>query len=103
VTAGVSFGDATLAIDSSESVWFLTPTAPARWRSVSLRPALAPPAVAGRRRGAMSVRDLDAAESALESRGMAADRTTTAVAIDAAPLEGLDLRLTATPPSPAAR
>jgi hypothetical protein len=197
-------------------VWFLTPTAPARWRSVSLRPALAPPALApaldqrgiansgpspyavdgeeqwvnvfamgvltpdemafftrystavgqqierahaaflaagggplgvtglaevavggqaepwarmlapvprqdgslrlasgarlrildgaplGVRHVVVAVRDLDAAESALESRGMAADRTTTAVAIDTAPLEGLDLRLTATPPSPAA-
>ena len=42
VTIGLSVGTSTLFIDRSDTVFFLRPTSPARWRALSLRPAAAP-------------------------------------------------------------
>ena len=42
VTVGLSVGTSTLFIDRSDTVFFLRPTSPARWRALSLRPAVAP-------------------------------------------------------------
>jgi hypothetical protein len=47
VTIGLSVGTSTLFIDRSDTVFFLRPTSPARWRALSLRPVTAPQELAG--------------------------------------------------------